>query len=276
MDGDADCIFFGAFAAALINFPIWRAGAVHLFSSTSLRGANNASSSFSVTTSALPKSSSSSSSRTLTNQPYRGVVGSVLAMTWSRGGIFFASQLGYRKMREAGFGRLESSVAPSFLSSSLIQFLNTPLIMGTLAMQNPQYQGNNSVLSCLANTYQKTGFASLFAGATSVMLRSVPKYVAIISIDNYLDEALTGEAKFCKGSLAGIGAVLLTNPFDSLHAEYLKAEKLSLVSVIKREGLSLLSKGLAPNMIAVVLPTTVTILVSDILKTWKYSEYADL
>ena len=109
-----------------------------------------------------------------------------------------------------------------------------------------------------------------------VMLRSVPKYVAIISIDNYLDEALTGEAKFCKGSLAGIGAVLLTNPFDSLHAEYLKAEKLSLVSVIKREGLSLLSKGLAPNMIAVVLPTTVTILVSDILKTWKYSEYADL
>jgi len=97
--------------------------------------------------------------------------------------------------------------------------------------------------------------------------------MAIVSINNYLDDViLDRDVKLLKGPIAGVGAVVLTNPLDSLHVEYMKAEKnVSVIQIIKTNGFKLLSRGMGSNMVAVTIPITITIVVSDLLKSWKYA-----
>lgn len=104
-------------------------------------------------------------------------------------------------------------------------------------------------------------------------MRTVPKYMAIISINNYLDETLVGDARLLKGVVAGVGAVLITNPIDALHMEHTRAErKVSLLQIMRREGLTIMSRGLGSNMVAVTIPITIAITITDLLKSWKYRD----
>lgn len=96
--------------------------------------------------------------------------------------------------------------------------------------------------------------------------------MAIVSINNYLDEVLEGSERMLKGPISGIGAVVLTNPLDFLHMEYMKAEKnMSILNIIKANGFKAFTRGMGSNMVGVTIPISITIFVSDILKSWKYN-----
>jgi hypothetical protein len=76
-DKDADCHFAASFVAAIINFPLWRASAIAQ-SGFKLEGAN-----FIVRY-----------YKAVMQPPYRGVMATMLGMTWARGAIFYGSDAG--------------------------------------------------------------------------------------------------------------------------------------------------------------------------------------
>ena len=74
---DADCYVAGALAAALINFPLWRAGTLLLFGAK-VEGRSHAAQ---LVNAAL-------------QPPYRASFASIFAMTWSRAAVFYGSDRG--------------------------------------------------------------------------------------------------------------------------------------------------------------------------------------
>jgi hypothetical protein len=74
---DADCHAAGALAAALVNFPLWRAGALLLYGAQ-VEGRSQAARLF----------------HAALRPPYRATFASIFAMTWSRGAVFYGSDRG--------------------------------------------------------------------------------------------------------------------------------------------------------------------------------------
>lgn len=244
----------GAFAAAVINFPLWRASTL-LLHGAKVEGETQAARLMNAAFS----------------PPYRATFASIFAMTWSRGAVFYGCDRGYNYLREQGFSMVTASLVPSLVVSSVVSVLNTPLIMGTLALQNPQTP-ENSIINYMSSTCQRVGFSGLFGGASLVMLRTVPKYAAIVTINNSLDDTLVGDTRLLKGPLAGAAAVVLTNPLDALHMHHTREEgRVGLLQIMRREGLTVFTRGAGANMVAVTIPISIAIAVTDIMKSWKYS-----
>mmetsp|Transcript_18644 Transcript_18644/g.34827 ORF Transcript_18644/g.34827 Transcript_18644/m.34827 type:complete len:266 (-) Transcript_18644:13-810(-) len=251
---DADCHAAGAFVAAVINFPLWRASTL-LLHGLKVEGQTQAA--------RLVNAAFS--------PPYRATFASIFAMTWSRGAIFYGSDRGYNYLREQDCDMVTASVVPSLAVSSAVSVLNTPLIMGTLALQNPQTP-ESSIINYMLGTYRRVGLSGLFGGASLVMMRTVPKYAAIVTINNHLDDTLAGDRRLLKGPLAGAAAVVLTNPLDALHMHHTREEgKVGLLQIIRREGLAVFTRGVGANMVAVTIPISIAIAVTDMMKSWKYS-----
>lgn len=117
-NNDADCYALGALAAAIVNFPLWRAGTILLYGAR-VEGQSQSVQLFNAAF----------------KPPYRGTFPSIFAMTWSRGAVFHGCDVGYTHLREQGVGVFTSSLIPAVVCGSVVQLINTPLIMGTLALQ---------------------------------------------------------------------------------------------------------------------------------------------
>lgn len=74
---DADCHAAGAFAAAVVNFPLWRAGTLLLYG-VQVEGQSRVAQMLSAAF----------------KPPYRATFASIFAMTWSRGAIFYGCDRG--------------------------------------------------------------------------------------------------------------------------------------------------------------------------------------
>ena len=97
--------------------------------------------------------------------------------------------------------------------------------------------------------------------------------MAILPMNHFLEHTLEDEAKYVKGPLAALGAVVVTNPVDFIHIEYIKSEgRVSISEIIKSSGFRLFSRGLGSNIVAVTLPVSITIFITDIFKSWKYGK----
>lgn len=279
--GDADCHYIGAFTAAVINFPVWRATTICQL--IEVEGA----SSFQKFVNALSR------------PPFRGTFATLFGMTWSRGTIFYGSDFGKQYMKDNGFSGPITSIIPPLVVSAVVQVLNTPLLFGTIALQNP-HTIENSVLDYVENIVKEYGYRGLFGGAIPGIIRNSPKYAAIVAINDYLDEELPlllrsyfpdiardgtladGSSRLeittlaVKSVAAGVGGAVLTNPIDVIHGECLRLGSSNPVravgSLLQTQGPLFFARGVLGSVVSVALPVSITIYVSDVMKKWKYAE----
>jgi hypothetical protein len=114
----------------------------------------------------------------------------------------------------------------------------------------------------------------------------VPKYCTVVYIKDKMDEVLpkvdknTDKNLFLlraatKSTTAGIIGAAITNPFDVLRNEMFKTNlslRPCLESLFQNEGRGWLARGMAKNMVAVSLPMSVTIFLTDIFCSFGIAE----
>ena len=249
-----------------MNFPLWRVAAINQ-SGFSLKGSN-----------VLKKYWNALLPRTL---PYRGVMATMLGMTWARAAIFYGSQTGKDTMKKLGYGTSAAQFVPPLAISTLVQFMNMPLVRATVTIQDPASQ-LPSVRAALVHIYNRKGVSGLWHGVSAGVLKTVPKYVVAIAVKDYLEEYLPREPvgsrtkqgemqrSAIKSIAAGLAGAILTNPLDVLRNEMFKTD-LSLSQtyrkLVKEEGAMFMMRGMASNCTAVAIPIAITIFVTDILNT---------
>ena len=96
---DPDLHFFASFVAAIVNFPLWRASA-RAQAGFKLEGNSHLSKYYNA----------------VVQPPYRGVMATMLGMTWARGIIFYNAESGKQYMLERGFSNSLSTAAPPMVS----------------------------------------------------------------------------------------------------------------------------------------------------------------
>lgn len=74
--------------------------------------------------------------------PYRGMMTTVLGMTWARAAIFWGSDYGRDWMRThprfvGGSSEVASTVVPPLVVSTLVQIMNQPIVRATITLQDP-------------------------------------------------------------------------------------------------------------------------------------------
>jgi hypothetical protein len=84
--------------AAVVNFPLWRASAIAQ-SGFKLEGENVWVRYY----------------RAVTQPPFRGVMATMLGMTWARGTIFYGSDLGKSLMKDAGISKVWYQTVPPLI-----------------------------------------------------------------------------------------------------------------------------------------------------------------
>jgi hypothetical protein len=122
------------------------------------------------------------------------------------------------------------------------------------------------------------GLFGLWHGTSAGILKTVPKYCTVVYIKDKMEEALpkidknTDKNLFLlraatKSCTAGVIGAAITNPFDVLRNEMFKTNlslRPCLESLFKNEGSKWLSRGMTKNMVAVSLPMSLTIFLTDI------------
>ena len=265
-DGEAARHFAASFFAAIVNFPLWRASAIAQ-SGFSLKGSNV----FQRYVNALMP-------HTL---PYRGVFATMFGMTWARGAIFYGSQAGKDAMKASGFSKSNCQLVPPLIISTIVQFMNMPLVRATITIQNPS-SDLHTVREALLHIYKTRGISGLWHGVSAGILKTVPKYVVAVAVKDFLEEQLPREpvgARTKQGEMsrsaiksisAGLAGAVLTNPLDVLRNEMFKTD-LGLAAtyrkLMKEEGTAFVFRGMASNCTAVAIPIAVTIFVTDLLNS---------
>ncbi len=266
LGGEPGRHFLASFFAAIVNFPLWRAAAIGQ-SGFTLHGAN-----------VMERYLNALSPHTM---PYRGVMATMLGMTWARAAIFYGSQTGKDTMKEQGYGASSSQLVPPLIISTLVQFMNMPLVRATVTIQNPKSE-MHSVRAALVHIYNKSGVSGLWHGVSAGVLKTVPKYVVAVGVKDYLESTLprqreghrTKQGEMQRSAIksisAGLAGAILTNPLDVLRNEMFKTD-LSLGAtyskLIKEEGAAFVVRGMASNCTAVAIPIAITIFVTDVLNT---------
>jgi hypothetical protein len=69
--------------------------------------------------------------------PYRGVVATMLGMTWARAAIFFGSDVGKEALKSHGLPVALAQTLPPLVIGTCVQFVNMPLVRSTITIQNP-------------------------------------------------------------------------------------------------------------------------------------------
>ena len=69
--------------------------------------------------------------------PYRGVVATMLGMTWARGIIFYNSDVGKSFLLGRGYSNGVATTIPTMATGIFVQFVNMPVVRGTITIQNP-------------------------------------------------------------------------------------------------------------------------------------------
>jgi hypothetical protein len=98
--------------------------------------------------------------------PYKGVIATMLGMTWARGAIFYGSDRGRRILKDLGYNEVISTTVPPMLIGACVQIINMPLVRGTITIQDPNSH-LNSVREALVHIYRTRGVAGLWHGVSA-------------------------------------------------------------------------------------------------------------
>mmetsp|Transcript_16153 Transcript_16153/g.26370 ORF Transcript_16153/g.26370 Transcript_16153/m.26370 type:complete len:308 (-) Transcript_16153:63-986(-) len=267
---DPECYLLASACAATVNYPLWKASAINQSGFVQVKESGFRGKFNSFVKAVSP--------------PYRGVPAVIGGMTWARACIFYGSDLYRAKLNKAGAPQVVSTTLPPLLLSSMVQCINMPIVRASITMQNPQLQNDpkyRTTFSTLRHLSETKGFFKLWHGLSAGLAKSVPKYVASVVVkdacDKFLPEATTDGEFLARASVksvvAGVAGAVLTNPMDVVRNEMFKTD-LGFVATLKSLRASQIERGLQPmawatrgltsNLIAVSIPITVTIFLTDV------------
>ena len=136
-----------------------------------------------------------------------------------------------------------------------------------------------NVREALRFIYNTRGVSGLWHGVSAGIFKTVPKYIAAVSVKDLMEEHLPPADPNDKNSRlirsgiksisAGVVGAALTNPLDVLRNEMFKTD-LSFVQtfrhVLKEKGWAFTYRGMTSNMTAVAIPIAVTIFMTDVFQ----------
>jgi Mitochondrial carrier protein len=258
--------YFGASAiAAFLNYPLWRASAIgqsafHVPSTYHHRYVSKAMAPYLYAM--LP--------------PYKGAVATVFGMTWARAAIFYGSDAGRDYLKTVYHCSDEFSIVfPPLIVSTIVQFINMPVVRATVTIQDPSSNVPN-VWSSIKQIYASHGIKGLWHGTSAGILKSVPKYCTAIIVKDIMEAYLSKpnpemvnpeqyklqnlSNSAIKSITAGIAGAVLTNPLDVIRNEMFKTNQ-SIFQTTKQlyetTGYQFLFRGMGKNVVAVALPGNV-------------------
>ena len=266
--------FSASTLAAVVNYPLWRASAlgqsgfrVALHSYPPIV-ANVASS---VPPSLAPYLYAFS-------PPYKGLIATVMGMSWARAAIFYGSDSGKEYLSTLGYSQSVSTVVPPLVISTAVQCVNMPLVRATILLQNPESDMPN-IRESLRQIYKNNGLSGLWHGTSAGILKTVPKYCTAIFVKDYFERALPPVDpnsnhkerdalihSAIKSSAAGVAGAALTNPLDVIRNEMFKTNlglKDAIRALHEEMGWNFLVRGMSKNLIAVSIPVASTIFFTD-------------
>ena len=166
---DPDCHFAAAFVAAIVNFPLWRASAI-------------AQSGFKLEGSSIVVRYY----KAVVQPPFRGVVATMLGMTWARGAIFWGSDAGKYFLRDQGFSNAVATTVPPMLTGIVVQTVNMPIVRSTITIQDPSCK-METVREALVHIYKTRGVKGLWHGVSAGIMKTVPKYVTAVAVKDWCE-----------------------------------------------------------------------------------------
>lgn len=251
----------GSGLAALINFPLWKASA--MAQSGYKLQANGWGAAY---VEALAP-------------PYRGALAVVMGMTWARAAIFYGSERGRPMLQrvlgeEADKPSVLSMALPPLVVSTLVQFVNQPLVRGSIQLQDPTSL-HRTVAEALSALARERGVRAMWHGTSAGIAKTVPKYCVAVVIKDVLesklprpsDESMKLARSALKACTAATAGALLTNPLDVIRNTQFR-NNLSIpatIAQLNREcgGLSWFARGAEKNLIAVAVPVACTIFFTE-------------
>jgi len=275
------CEYFGASAlAAIINYPLWRVSAM-------------GQSGFRVTSSTFHGNTLSGLFTTVHPSvapylhafapPYKGMLATILGMTWARAAIFWGSDRGKEIINDT-FPHLHPALAtlfPPLFVSIFVQCINQPVIRASITLQDPQSNLPN-IRASIKQIHSENGVKGLWHGTSAGILKTVPKYCTAIAIKDYIESYLfpanplnplspnySSEKLWrsaYKSAAAGVAGAALTNPLDVIRNEMFKTNMplRDTVQFLHRElGWKFIFRGMGKNLVAVSIPVASTIFFTD-------------
>jgi hypothetical protein len=253
--------------AASINYPLWRASAL-------------AQSGFRVTSTFAPPALSPYIYAFA--PPYKGMVATVLGMTWARAAIFWGSDRGKEILLEKGVSSSIATLVPPLVVSTFVQCINMPIVRATITIQDPQSTIPNVWESLKNIYYHKGGLSALWHGTSAGILKTVPKYCTAIVVKDWMEDILPFPSidsqsyktdclwrSAYKSAAAGVAGAALTNPLDVIRNEMFKTNQSLFLTVnsLQREvgWYETITRGMGKNLIAVAVPLGCTIFFTDAL-----------
>lgn len=220
--------------------------------------------------------------------PYKGMVATVVGMTWARAAIFWTSDYGRELMLKRGYSEASATVLPPLVVSTAVQIINQPIVRSTVTLQDPKYNLPNVMVS-LRHLYKNHGVAGLWHGTTAGVLKTVPKYCTAIAVKDWMEKILAQPdptsptyemdrlwRSAIKSGAAGVAGAALTNPLDVIRNEQFKTHA-GLTATVRQlwneMGWRFLGRGLGKNMVAVALPVGCTIFFTDALIQWSQDHH---
>lgn len=262
--------YFAASAlAATINYPLWRSAAIGQ-SGFRLAAMN-------VGRVTIPQSLVPFIYGMM--PPYKGMIATVVGMTWARAAIFWGSDAGRDVLLKQGYSEATATVVPPLLLSTFVQIANQPIVRSTVTLQDPKYHLPN-VLASMRHIYTHHGVAGLWHGSTAGVLKTVPKYCTAIVVKDIMEEWLSPAdphsptynsdrlwRSAIKSLAAGVAGAALTNPLDVIRNEQFKTHaglRATVRQLWQEMGWRFAGRGLGKNMIAVAMPVGCTIFFTDL------------
>lgn len=240
----------GSGAAAIINFPLWKAAAI------GQSGFREAGGTWLART------------QLVFGPPYKGVAATIFGMTWARAAIFYGSDTGKEILQRHGASNALATTLPPILVSVLVQLINQPIVRGTIMLQDPSSTQPN-VVSQLIVLWRQRGWQGLWHGSTVSVFKTVPKYATAVWVKDsvaavmpppsvregepgHRSQVLSRSA--AKSVAAGVAGAALTNPLDVVRNEMFKTEE-AVAPTVRRlwklEGAGFMFRGMQRNLIAV-------------------------
>jgi len=265
--------------AATLNYPLWRASAI-------------GQSGFRVTSSAVNGTLLSGPRMNIPPSlapylhafapPYKGMLATILGMTWARAAIFWGSDHGKEVLQNAypNIQPVVSTLVPPLFISIGIQCVNQPIVRASITLQNPESKIPN-IRKSIQYIYSEHGVRGLWHGTSAGVMKTVPKYCTAILVKDYMESILPPAdilspnyksdvlwRSACKSAIAGVAGAALTNPLDVIRNEMFKTNKpfLETVNLLHCElGMTFLTRGIGKNLVAVSLPLASTLFLTDAL-----------
>jgi len=161
--------------------------------------------------------------------PYRGVVGTLLGMTWARAAVLCGSEIGKENMIQLGYYGPLAQTIPPLVIGTLVQVINMPLVRAAVTIQDPSCH-LTTVTEALIYIYKHKGISGLWHGVSAGVMKTVPKFGLAIAVKDYMEEHLPrvendGDKRgimirsAVKSVAAGIAGAVVTNPIGVLRNE---------------------------------------------------------